>query len=175
MGSEAAEERWLDASGSSMKAAPFIWVNPELTTEPTTELTAVTQEVHCDDTNPQEPPLVHTSSKSSTETTHDKSTGDQPDIDDAANDDEKSGANDEKTLLVESNKQPLDQEAVIVEHQNNEILEGDDAKLRRIGTRAKMLGLRKKMGEKLEEKRRNIEEKGRHIVEKMRGPGTGGI
>ncbi|KAL8233510.1 hypothetical protein R6Q59_019610 [Mikania micrantha] len=168
------------------KAAPFIWVNPELTTEPTTELTAVTHEVHCDETNPQEPPLVRTSSKSSTETTHDKSTGDQPDIDDAANDDEKSGANDEKTLLLESNKQPLDQEAVIVEHQaatfqaqvteeNNEILEGDDAKFRRIGTRAKMLGLRKKMGEKLEEKRRNFEEKGRHIVEKMRGPGTGGI
>ncbi|KAL8199884.1 hypothetical protein R6Q57_013452 [Mikania cordata] len=168
------------------KAAPFIWVNPELTTEPITELTAVTREVHCDETNLQEPPLVHTSSQNSTETTHDKSTGDQPDIDDAANDDEKSGANDEKTLLLESNKQPLDQEAVLVEHQaatfraqvteeNNEILEGDDAKLRRIGTRAKMLGLRKKMGEKLEEKRRNIEEKGRHIVEKMRGPGTGGI
>ncbi|XP_028119093.1 uncharacterized protein LOC114316597 isoform X2 [Camellia sinensis] len=50
-------------------------------------------------------------------------------------------------------------------------MEGDDARLKRSGTRrAKMLGLGKKMGEKLEEKRRHIEEKGRHIVERMRGP-----
>ncbi|XP_071710314.1 uncharacterized protein [Rutidosis leptorrhynchoides] len=55
--------------------------------------------------------------------------------------------------------------------ESNETVEGDEARLRRLGTKAKMLGLRKKMGEKLEEKRRNIEEKGRHIVEKMRGPG----
>ncbi|KAI7985050.1 Testis-expressed protein 2 [Camellia lanceoleosa] len=50
-------------------------------------------------------------------------------------------------------------------------MEGDDARLKRSGTRrARMLGLGKKMGEKLEEKRRHIEEKGRHIVERMRGP-----
>nr|XP_043615550.1 testis-expressed protein 2 [Erigeron canadensis] len=61
--------------------------------------------------------------------------------------------------------------AVTTTEENNDTVEGEDARLKRMGTRAKMLGLRKKMGEKLEEKRRNIEEKGRHIVEKMRGPG----
>ncbi|KAI4326329.1 hypothetical protein MLD38_031655 [Melastoma candidum] len=46
----------------------------------------------------------------------------------------------------------------------------DDGRPRRVGRKARMLDLGKKMGEKLEEKRRHIEEKGRHIVEKMKGP-----
>ncbi|KAI3807819.1 hypothetical protein L1987_23754 [Smallanthus sonchifolius] len=164
------------------KTAPFIWTNPELTTEPTV--------IHeRNETHPQEPHHVHTSSKSSTETTHDKTTFNQ-------SDDEKSANDDEKTVFLESDDQPGPEEnqavtfpnwqhpspppqpeamVVATMEENSETAEGDDAKLRRIGTRAKMLGLRKKMGEKLEEKRRNIEEKGRHIVEKMRGPGAGGI
>lgn len=51
-----------------------------------------------------------------------------------------------------------------------QVVEGDDLRPKRVGTRARMLGLGKKMGEKLEEKRRNIEDKGRHIVDRMRGP-----
>uniref|UniRef100_A0A5B7CBA1 SMP-LTD domain-containing protein n=1 Tax=Davidia involucrata TaxID=16924 RepID=A0A5B7CBA1_DAVIN len=50
------------------------------------------------------------------------------------------------------------------------IIEEDDARPKIMGTKARMRDLGKKMGEKLEEKRRNIEEKGRHIVERMRGP-----
>ncbi|KAJ0694803.1 putative synaptotagmin-like mitochondrial-lipid-binding domain-containing protein [Helianthus annuus] len=175
------------------KAAPFIWTNPELTTEPATERTVI-QEVHRSqssiETHPQEAQDVHTSNRSSTETTHDKTTSSQSDDEKSpAYDDEKSAATDEKTPLLESDKQPPPQDVAVEENQlvalpdwrpspsapqvvvveeNNEAAEGE---LRRMGTRAKMLGLRKKMGEKLDEKRRNLEEKGRHIVEKMRGPG----
>ncbi|KAM0040110.1 putative synaptotagmin-like mitochondrial-lipid-binding domain-containing protein [Helianthus debilis subsp. tardiflorus] len=176
------------------KAAPFIWTNPELTTEPATERPVV-HEVHRSqssiETHPQEAQDVNTSSRSSTETTHDKTTFSQSDDEKPpANDDEKSAATDEKTPLLESDKQPPPQDVAVEENQlvtlpdwrrpspsapqvvvveeNNEAAEGE---LRRMGTRAKMLGLRKKMGEKLDEKRRNLEEKGRHIVEKMRGPG----
>ncbi|MFS7947134.1 putative synaptotagmin-like mitochondrial-lipid-binding domain-containing protein [Helianthus anomalus] len=176
------------------KVAPFIWTNPELTTEPAGERTVI-HEVHRSqssiETHPQEAQDVNTSSRSSTETTHDKTTFSQSDDEKSpANDDETSAATDEKTPLLESEKQPPLQDVAVEENQlvtvpdwrrpsasapqvvvveeNNETAEGE---LRRMGTRAKMLGLRKKMGEKLDEKRRNLEEKGRHIVEKMRGPG----
>ncbi|XP_052174868.1 uncharacterized protein LOC127789861 isoform X2 [Diospyros lotus] len=65
----------------------------------------------------------------------------------------------------QSSSQPL-----ILAGEQIEITEEDDARPKRMGTRAKMLGLGKKMGEKFEEKRRHIEEKSRHIVERMRGP-----
>ncbi|KAI3762219.1 hypothetical protein L1987_52644 [Smallanthus sonchifolius] len=96
-----------------------------------------------------EPHNVHASS---TETTHDKMTLNQSD--------------DDEMLLENDQLSPLPRPMV---EENNETMEGDDAKLRRIGKRAKMLRLGKKMGDKLEEKRRNLEEKGRHIAEKMRG------
>ncbi|KAK1441567.1 hypothetical protein QVD17_07568 [Tagetes erecta] len=172
------------------EVAPFIWTNPEATTEPTTDPTII-NEVHHDETHPQEPQHVHTSSQSSTETTRDKTTSNQSDDEkSAANDDEKS-TTDEKSLLLETSKQSPSPEAEAVEENlivafppqphavvvgtTDEMVEGDDGKLRRIGTRAKMQGFRKKVGEKLEVQRRNIEEKGRHIVEKMRGPGGAGI
>lgn len=61
-------------------------------------------------------------------------------------------------------------QSLILTGQNSYNSEEDDAKAKRIGTRARMLGFGKKMGEKLEEKRKHIEERGRHIVEKMKGP-----
>ncbi|XP_027169716.1 uncharacterized protein LOC113769464 isoform X2 [Coffea eugenioides] len=60
--------------------------------------------------------------------------------------------------------------SLILTGQNSYNSEEEDAKHKRIGTRARMLGFGKKMGEKLEEKRKHIEERGRHIVEKMKGP-----
>ncbi|XP_076904649.1 uncharacterized protein LOC143560173 [Bidens hawaiensis] len=140
------------------KSAPFIWANPETPTEPNTE---PSDEIQRQD--------INSSSKSSTDTT----------------DDEHLITNDEKTLLLDTEEQHLDEameenrEVALLNSQNvsphaeehNEATEVDSHKLKRSSTRAKMLGFRKKMGEKLEEKRRNIEEKGRHMVGKMRGPG----
>lgn len=57
--------------------------------------------------------------------------------------------------------------SVIISENQDQAVEHDDARPKRIGTRARMLDLGKKMGEKLE---RHIEEKRKHIVEKMRGP-----
>ncbi|XP_024026925.1 uncharacterized protein LOC21387793 isoform X2 [Morus notabilis] len=54
----------------------------------------------------------------------------------------------------------------------NQAIEEDDSRPKKIGTRARMLDLGKKMGEKFEEKRRHIEEKSKQIVEKMRGSET---
>lgn len=65
--------------------------------------------------------------------------------------------------------QPPSQSLMLTEQQNDYV-EDDDSRPKRIGTRARVLGFRKKMGEKLEEKRRHIEERGRHIVERMKGP-----
>lgn len=189
------------------KSAPFIWTNPDMTNEPTTE-PAIAREVprpqppketHAQEPQEsQEPQEVQTSSKRSTDSTHDKLTD--------ATDDEKVEANDEKTPLLEKQEKQPPQEVAVVparrsaeenrevqlsnwQHpapapppqsvaveaatigESNETVEGNDARLKRLGTREKVSGFRKKMGEKLEEKRRNIEEKGRHIVEKMRGPG----
>ncbi|XP_051123319.1 uncharacterized protein LOC127246130 [Andrographis paniculata] len=58
---------------------------------------------------------------------------------------------------------------VSVEGQNQNV-EDDDSRPRRIGTRERMRGLGKKVGEKLEVKRRHFEEKGRSFVERMRAP-----
>ncbi|KAK1441568.1 hypothetical protein QVD17_07569 [Tagetes erecta] len=151
------------------KVAPFIWTNLDPT---------IIHEVHRDETHLQEPQHVYTSSQSSTKTTCDQSYDEKS----TTNDDEKSIV-DEKCLLLESNKHspstkaeaeeenhvvtfPPQPQAVVV-GTTDETVEGDDGKLRRIGTRAKMRGLRKKMEEKLEEKRRKFEEKGRHIAKKM--------
>ncbi|KAI3507025.1 hypothetical protein L1887_21743 [Cichorium endivia] len=191
------------------KVAPFIWTNPESTTNPTTtnitptpttatatatvtatEPTTVPEAQPHQETHPQEPPqepqVIHTSSTRSTDSLEDKKM--------AVNEE----TEDEKTPLLESSEQapeevdlavalrsvdekrevkfpswqqPAPPQQMVSGEEVNDMVEGEDARLRRMGTRAKMLGLRKKMGEKLEEKRRNIEEKGRHIVEKMRGPG----
>lgn len=54
--------------------------------------------------------------------------------------------------------------------EQNYTVDEDEARPKRVGRKARMLDLGKKMTEKLEEKRRNMEEKGRNIVEKMRGP-----
>lgn len=51
-----------------------------------------------------------------------------------------------------------------------QVMEGDDLRPKRVGTKARMLGLGKKMAEKLEEKRRTVEDKGRYIADRMRGP-----
>lgn len=183
------------------KTAPFIWTKPDPTTEPATEPTIIKEPNRpqtSNGTRPQEPPQdVNTNTKSSTETANDKTILNQSDSEKSPENsyNEKLSLNDE----VESSSPTLSQEELVEEKQvvtvtnwrqpspssphvsvgsteeNNEVAEGDD-KLRRIGTRAKMLGLRKKMGEKFEEKKRNFEEKGRHFVDKMRGPGgPGGI
>lgn len=60
--------------------------------------------------------------------------------------------------------------SVNLTEEQNDAMEGDDAKPKRMGTRARMLGLSKKVGEKLEEKRRTIETRGRSMVDRMRGP-----
>ncbi|KAK1431470.1 hypothetical protein QVD17_07929 [Tagetes erecta] len=162
------------------KSAPFHWANPEIVTDPITDL-AMTPELHPHD--------VNSSSKSSTETTHDRTSFNQ-------SDDENPTSNDEKMLLLESEEHALQQdalalmeesqedkysnsqhslppEAVTLGEESNETMgEAEEGKLKRMGTRAKMIGLRKRMSVKLEEKRRNIEEKGRHMVEKMRGPAS---
>lgn len=61
-------------------------------------------------------------------------------------------------------------QSAIWQDQQKYVMDNDDSKLKRIGTRARMLGFGKKVGEKFEEKRRHIEEKGRHIVERMKAP-----
>ncbi|KVI07466.1 testis-expressed protein 2-like [Cynara cardunculus var. scolymus] len=176
------------------KSAPFIWTNPEVTTEPTAE-SVIVHEVHraqsSQETHPLEVQEARTSSARSTESIQDKlidSLDDQKAVVSNVNLPDES-----KTALLESEEFPLQEAALqsieenrevtssnwqhpsppqaMVAVEENDMMEGEDARLRRMGTRAKMLGLRKRMGEKLEEKRRNIEEKGRHIVEKMRGPG----
>ncbi|KAI3757119.1 hypothetical protein L6452_04652 [Arctium lappa] len=175
------------------KSAPFIWTNPEVTTDSTAE-SVIVHEVHraqsSQETHPLEVQEARTSSARSTESTQDTL------ID--CLDDQKAVANENlpdesKTPLLESEERPQQEAALPLIEENQEVtssnrqhpsppqamvvaeendtMEGDEARLRRMGTKAKMLGLRKRMGEKLEEKRRNIEEKGRHIVEKMRGPG----
>ncbi|KAJ9146815.1 hypothetical protein P3X46_029039 [Hevea brasiliensis] len=68
-----------------------------------------------------------------------------------------------------SERQSLSRSLAQVEKQNQTV-EENDSRPKRMGRRARMLDLGKKMGDKLEEKRRHIEEKGRSIVEKMRGP-----
>lgn len=60
--------------------------------------------------------------------------------------------------------------SLILPEEQSDTMEGNDAKPKRIGTRARMLGLGKKVGEKLEEKRRNIEERSRSMVDRVRGP-----
>lgn len=57
-------------------------------------------------------------------------------------------------------------------NKQNQSIEEDDSRPKKIGTKARMLDLGKKMGEKFEEKRRHIEEKSKQIVEKMRGSET---
>ncbi|XP_056167225.1 uncharacterized protein LOC115665086 isoform X2 [Syzygium oleosum] len=57
--------------------------------------------------------------------------------------------------------------SIIISENQDQTMEHDDARPKRMGTRARMFDLGKKMGEKLE---RRIEEKRKHIVEKMRGP-----
>ncbi|XP_071732098.1 uncharacterized protein [Rutidosis leptorrhynchoides] len=180
--------------------APFIWNNQELVTGPVSEPNIVQPS---EDIHTRELQVVHTSSKRSTKSTqdvsHDKKTINSVDDKKMVVNEISSG---EKTPLLASVEQVPPRDVVVVARQSaeenrevtfpnwqqpaapqtmvvsseeiNETVEGDEARLRRMGTRAKMLGLRKKMGEKLEEKRRNIEEKGRHIVDKMRGP-PGGI
>ncbi|XP_076955151.1 uncharacterized protein LOC143629888 [Bidens hawaiensis] len=176
------------------KTAPFIWTKPDPITEPATEPTVIKEPNRpqpSNGTRPQELPQdVNTITKSSTETAHDKSILNQ-------SDNEKSPENSNNGKLsskdeVESDKPPSPQEVAVEEKQvvmvtnwrhpspsspqvavgtteeNNEVAEGDD-KMRKIGSRAKMLT--KKMGEKFEEKKRNLGEKGRHFVDKMRGPG----
>lgn len=172
----------------------------EPTTKPTAEPIAkpptestIIHEARDVETHPQEPQEVGTSSKRSTESMSDKTTD--------SFDDEKFAESDEKTPFldteehpatphdlavvarrsVEDNQevifptwqQPSPPQAMVVasNEENNDNIEADNDRLRRMGAKAKMLGLRKKLGEKLEEKRRNFEEKGRHIAEKMRGPG----
>ncbi|PWA82421.1 hypothetical protein CTI12_AA076700 [Artemisia annua] len=160
--------------------------------KPPTEPTVI-HEARDFETHLQEPQEVGTSSKRSTESTSDKTTD--------SLDDEKFAESDEKTPFIDTEEhpatphdlavvarksvednqevifptwqQPSPPQAMIVatNEENNDNIEADNDRLRRMGTKAKMLGFRKKLGEKLEEKRRNIEEKGRHIAEKMRGPG----
>ncbi|KAI3706011.1 hypothetical protein L1987_76263 [Smallanthus sonchifolius] len=159
-----------------LRSAPFHWANPELTTDPTTEPVAViTPEFH----PPQPSDEIHPEDVNSSST---KSTQDKTTLLDQS-DDENSTTNDEKTPLLDNEEQetageedkfPNSQHPSVSAEENNKMTEVNEGRLKRSGTRAKMLGFRKKMGEKLEEKRRNIEEKGRHMVGKMRGPGGGG-
>lgn len=172
------------------KSAPFIWTNPEVVTEPTAE-SVIVHEVHraqsSQETHPLEIQESRTSSSRSTESTLSDSLDDQKVAANGSPPDEsrivlseteelppKEAALEsieESREVTSSNRQNPPPPQAMVAAEENETMEGDEARLRRMGTRAKMLGLRKRMGEKLEEKRRNIEEKGRHIVEKMRGPG----
>ncbi|KAL4557378.1 hypothetical protein LXL04_035554 [Taraxacum kok-saghyz] len=172
------------------QVAPFLWTNSETATTPTTTTTTTIEPTIHESSQEIQPQDVHSTSNRSTESN----------VSDKPTDDQKSEPNeetissshtDEKTPLLEIEEQGQEQADMTVslrsvqfpswqhpsppqQEESNDVAEGEDARLRRMGTRAKMLGLRKKMGEKLEEKRRNIEEKGRHIVEKMRGPGQGG-
>ncbi|KAD4584072.1 hypothetical protein E3N88_21673 [Mikania micrantha] len=146
------------------KSAPFIWTNPELTTEPaTTHEPQPTDVIH--------PPNVNSGVKISTQTSPNQS------------DDENPTAIDEKMPLLETEGPEMEENReievpdsplpAVVAGESEEPVEVEGERLKRSGTRAKVLGFRKKMGEKLEVKRRHIEEKGRHIVEKMRGPAAG--
>lgn len=81
--------------------------------------------------------------------------------------------NDEHEETSEKEENPESQStsrSLVVKDEQNHTNEGDDSRLRKLGTRARMLGLGKKMGEKLEEKRRHLEEKGKIMVERMRAP-----
>ncbi|KAJ9546106.1 hypothetical protein OSB04_025813 [Centaurea solstitialis] len=182
------------------KSAPFIWTNPEVTTEPIAE-SVITHEVHRAqsslETHPLETQEARTSSARSTEgmldtlieTLDDQkvmvvaANGSPPDESKMALSESEERSPPEAAVALRSIEEDREvaspsrhhpsppQQQAIVAAEESDMAEGEDARLRRMGTRAKMLGLRKRMGEKLEEKRRNIEEKGRHIVEKMRGPG----
>ncbi|KAL6962767.1 hypothetical protein U1Q18_037724 [Sarracenia purpurea var. burkii] len=84
-------------------------------------------------------------------------------------------SNEETQVTCEEQKEQIPEcqsmsRSLILTGEPMQVMEGDDMRPKRMGTKARMLGLGKKMGEKLEEKRRHIEEKGRHIVEKMKGP-----
>ncbi|XP_076911287.1 uncharacterized protein LOC143569203 [Bidens hawaiensis] len=178
------------------KTAPFIWINPDSTTEPATEPKVIKEPNRpqpSNGTRPQEPPQdVNTSTKSSTETAQDKTILNQSDNEKSP--ENSNNGNSSSKDEVESDRPPSPQEEPVEEKQvvtvtnwrhlspsspqvavgsteeNKEMPEGDD-KLKRIGTKAKMLGLTKKIGEKFEKKKRNIGEKGRHFVDRMRGPG----
>ncbi|KAM7479542.1 hypothetical protein LguiA_027755 [Lonicera macranthoides] len=81
--------------------------------------------------------------------------------------------NDQHEETSEKEENPESQStsrSLVMTDEQNHTNEGDDSRLRKVGTRARMLGLGKKMGEKLEEKRRHLEEKGKIMVERMRAP-----
>ncbi|XP_030553296.1 testis-expressed protein 2-like [Rhodamnia argentea] len=174
------------------KAAPFMWLNQEGTKDlmpmmekpcsqpieakPKTDLSRQPSSGHSESKQQQmlnnaEPELTSTSEPS-----------ESPGPTNASNLQERSISPQELKTPLLLNYEPRDDfrrngetpltgsplRSVSISDNQDQTVEHDDTRPKRMGTRARMLDLGKKMGEKLE---RRIEEKKKHIVEKMRGPG----